>query len=182
MPWINHLLPACWPTFWKSTFKQQLGCRFDIMDHISSLFWILTYAIVYVLIHHIIFRLYLYFLNIVLNFFKYSWTNSFHRLGFYNFYQTASHRFSYITGTIYHNYIDIFTGHAVTYRCQFWISSSQRYDANRLLTCSEKWLNNVEKVYWKSPWQQRSTEMNTVDNRCSSTNLLNKHLYIINQQ
>ena len=28
----NHLLPACWSTFWKSIFKQQLGCRFDIMD------------------------------------------------------------------------------------------------------------------------------------------------------
>ena len=26
--WINHLLPACWSTFWKSNFKQQLGCRF----------------------------------------------------------------------------------------------------------------------------------------------------------
>ena len=31
--WINHLLPACWSTFWKSNFKQQLGCRFDIMDN-----------------------------------------------------------------------------------------------------------------------------------------------------
>ena len=29
--WINHLLPVCWSTFWKSTFKQQLDCRFDIM-------------------------------------------------------------------------------------------------------------------------------------------------------
>ena len=36
--WINHLPPACWSTFWKSTFKQQLGCRFDIMDSISSFF------------------------------------------------------------------------------------------------------------------------------------------------
>ena len=33
--WINHLPPACWSTFWKSNFKQQLGCRFDIMDNIS---------------------------------------------------------------------------------------------------------------------------------------------------
>ena len=24
--------PACWSTFWKSNSKQQLGCRFDIMD------------------------------------------------------------------------------------------------------------------------------------------------------
>ena len=46
-------------------FKQQLGCRFDIMDSFI-LFCILTYyAIIYVLIHHIIFWLYLYFLNIL---------------------------------------------------------------------------------------------------------------------
>ena len=25
--------PACWSTFCKSNFKQQLGCRFDIMDN-----------------------------------------------------------------------------------------------------------------------------------------------------
>ena len=36
--WINHLPLARWPTFWKSIFKQQLGCRFDIMYSISSLF------------------------------------------------------------------------------------------------------------------------------------------------
>ena len=33
--WINHLPPACRSTFWKSNFKQQLGCRFDIMDNES---------------------------------------------------------------------------------------------------------------------------------------------------
>ena len=33
--WINQLPPACWSTFWKSIFKQQLGCRCDIMDDIS---------------------------------------------------------------------------------------------------------------------------------------------------
>ena len=64
--WINHLPPVCWPTFWKSTFKQQLGCRFDILDYTSSSFCILTYAIVYVFIHHMLFRFYLYFLNCVL--------------------------------------------------------------------------------------------------------------------
>ena len=56
--WINHFSPVCRSTFWKSTFKQQLGCRFDIMDCKSS-FFNLTYAIVYVLTHHMIFRLYL---------------------------------------------------------------------------------------------------------------------------
>ena len=30
--WIKRLFLACWSTFWKSTFKQQLGCRFDIME------------------------------------------------------------------------------------------------------------------------------------------------------
>ena len=84
--WINHLAPACWSTFWTSTFKQQLGCRFDIMDSISSFFCILTYAIIYVLIHHIIFRLHLYFVNIVLYFFRCSCNNIFHGRSLYTFY------------------------------------------------------------------------------------------------
>ena len=82
--WINHLPLACWSTFWKSIFKQQLGCRFDIMDSISS-FFIMTYASIYVLIHHIISWLYLYFLNI-LYFFKYSCTSIFHRRSLCTFY------------------------------------------------------------------------------------------------
>ena len=40
-------------------FKKQLGCRFDIMDNKSYFFCVLTYAIIYVLIHHIIFRFHL---------------------------------------------------------------------------------------------------------------------------
>ena len=39
--WINHLPPAFWSIFWKPTFNQKLGCRFDIMDSISSFFCIL---------------------------------------------------------------------------------------------------------------------------------------------
>ena len=57
--WINHLPPACWSTFWKSNSKQQLGCGFDIMDKESYFFGVLTYAIIYVLIHQIILRFYL---------------------------------------------------------------------------------------------------------------------------
>ena len=60
--WITHLPPACWSTFWKSIFKQQFGCRFDIMDSISLFFCILTYAIIYVLIHHI-HHIYIYILH-----------------------------------------------------------------------------------------------------------------------
>ena len=37
MSWINHLPPACWSTFWKSNFKQQLGFRFDNL--IFFVFW-----------------------------------------------------------------------------------------------------------------------------------------------
>ena len=96
--WINHLPPACWSSFWKSTFKQQLGCRFDIMDSVSSFFCILTYAIIYVLIHHIIFRLYLYFLNVVLYFFRYSSTNIFHRRSLYTFYYM--HIMQYVWGMV----------------------------------------------------------------------------------
>ena len=36
--WINHWPCACCSTFWKSIFKHQLGCRFDILDSISSFF------------------------------------------------------------------------------------------------------------------------------------------------
>ena len=83
--WINHLPPACGSTFWKSIFKHQLGFRFDILNSISSFYCILTYAIIYVLVHHIIFWLYLYFLNI-LYFFKYSCTNIFYRRSICTFY------------------------------------------------------------------------------------------------
>ena len=69
----------------------QLGCRFDIMDSISSFFFcILTYTFLYVLIHHIIFRLYLYFMNI-LYFFKFCCTNIFHRRSLYTFYLMSQH-------------------------------------------------------------------------------------------
>ena len=81
--WINHLPPACWSTFWKSNFKHQLGCRFDIMDSLSYFVCVLTYAIIYVLIHRINFRYYLLKYSI---FFKYSCTNIFHRRSFYTFY------------------------------------------------------------------------------------------------
>ena len=48
--WINHLHSACWSTLWKSIYKHQLGCGFDILDSIHSFFRILTYAIIYVFI------------------------------------------------------------------------------------------------------------------------------------
>ena len=44
------------PFFTKSYSKQQLGCRFDIMDNESYFFGVLTSAIIYVLIHQIILR------------------------------------------------------------------------------------------------------------------------------
>ena len=53
--------------------------------YLQFFFCILTNAIIYVLIHHIIVRLYLYFLNI-LYFFKYFCTNIFHRRSLYTFY------------------------------------------------------------------------------------------------
>ena len=34
----GYAFHTCWSTFWKSTFEQQLGCRFDTMDSISSFF------------------------------------------------------------------------------------------------------------------------------------------------
>ena len=76
------------PPFGNPFFKQQFVCRFDIMDSISSIFCILTYAIIYVLLHHIIFRRYLCFLKI-LYIFKYTCTNIFHRRSLYTFYNMA---------------------------------------------------------------------------------------------
>ena len=89
------------PPFWKSTFKQQLGCRFDIIDSTSSIFFVF-------LLSHVSFscpgamhcwqnctcldtsyhfRLYLYFWNNVLYFFKHSCSNIFHRCSLYTFYK-----------------------------------------------------------------------------------------------
>ena len=86
--WINHLPPVCWSTFWKLTFEQQLGCRFwQRGDCKASFFCILTYVIVYVLIHHMFFRLYLYFLNNLFYFIKYSCTNGFHKRCLHTLYQ-----------------------------------------------------------------------------------------------
>ena len=53
-------------------------------------FCILTYAIIYVLIHYIIILLYLYLLNI-LYFFKYSCTNIFHRRSLCTLYWNGTH-------------------------------------------------------------------------------------------
>ena len=46
------------PPFGNRILKQQLGCRFDIMDN-EFFFGVLTYAIIYVLIHQIILRFHL---------------------------------------------------------------------------------------------------------------------------
>ena len=45
--WIKYLPLACWSTFWESTFKQQLGCGFDIMDSILSFFFVFWYMQLY---------------------------------------------------------------------------------------------------------------------------------------
>ena len=67
-------------------FKHQLGCRFDILDSISSCFCILTYAILYILIHHIIFWLWFYFWNVL----YFSSTPVFHRRSLCTFYWHGS--------------------------------------------------------------------------------------------
>ena len=76
-------LTACWSTFWKSKFKQQLGCRFDIIDNISyfCVFWHLQLYMSWYIRSFFGFT----FLNI-LYFFKYSCTNILHRRSLYTFY------------------------------------------------------------------------------------------------
>ena len=81
--WINHLPPACWSTFWKSNFKQQLGRRFDIMDN-KSYFFVFWHMQLYVSWYIRSFFGFT-FLNI-LYFFKYSCTNIFHRRSLYTSY------------------------------------------------------------------------------------------------
>ena len=83
MSWINHLPPACWSTFWKSNFKQQSGCRFDIMDN-ESYFFVFWHMHLYMSWYIRSFFGFT-FLNI-LYFFKCSCTNIFHRRSLYTFY------------------------------------------------------------------------------------------------
>ena len=87
--WINHLPPACWSTFWKSNFKQQLGCRFDIMDNISYFFFLFWHMQLYMSWYIRSFFGFT-FLNI-LYFFKYSCANTFHRRSLYNFYKSMEY-------------------------------------------------------------------------------------------
>ena len=76
----SDLAPAITVHLWKSNFKQQLGCRFDIMDNESYFCCVLTYMSWYI-------RSFFgfTFLNI-LYFFKYSCTNVFHGRSLYTFY------------------------------------------------------------------------------------------------
>ena len=83
MSWINHLTPACWSTFWKSNFKQQLGCRFDIMDNMS--YFVVLWQVQLFMSWYIRSFFGFTFLNI-LYFFKYSCTNIFHRRSLYTVY------------------------------------------------------------------------------------------------
>ena len=75
--WINRLPSTCWSTFWKSIFKQQLGCRFAIMDSISSFFYFDICNYICLDISYTFLALSL-FLEYSL-FFKYSCTNILHR-------------------------------------------------------------------------------------------------------
>ena len=81
-----------WSTFWKSNFKQQLGCRFDIMDNESYFFCVFWHMQLYMSWHIRSFFGFT-FLNI-LYFFKYSCTNIFHRRSLYTFYSIVTKCFS----------------------------------------------------------------------------------------
>ena len=85
MSWINHLPPACWSTFRKSNSKQQLGCRFDIMDYESYFF--------------VFWHMQLYMSWYIISFFGFTFLNIFifsstlvltfsYRRNLYTFYQT----------------------------------------------------------------------------------------------
>ena len=84
--WINHLPPACWSTFWKS------GCRFDLMDCISSVFvfWHVPLYMSWCIISFFGFI----FASITMFFIfsKYSCTNSFLRRSLCTFYMDNVYR------------------------------------------------------------------------------------------
>ena len=82
-PYHGAIMTACWSTFCKSNFKQQLGCRFDIMDNESYffVFWHMQLYMSWYIRSCFGFT----FLNIPY-FFKYSCTNIFHRRSLYTFY------------------------------------------------------------------------------------------------
>ena len=56
--WINHLPSICLSTFWKSRFKQQLVCKFDIAENIFCIVfdYAYTYVFTYLSLHLTIFN------------------------------------------------------------------------------------------------------------------------------
>ena len=98
------------PPFSKSNFKQQLGCRFDIMDNESYffVFWHMQLYMSWYIRSFFGFT----FLNI-LYFFKYSCTNIFHRCSLYTFYWNLTDDLekqkgtSYATSSFVHHFITI---------------------------------------------------------------------------
>ena len=89
------------PPFGNRLLNKKLVCRLDSMDNISSffgryVFWHMQLYMSWYIISF--FRFYLYFLNIVLYFFKYSCTNIFHRRCLYTFYTDSTNTTQY---TIY---------------------------------------------------------------------------------
>ena len=143
MSWINHLPPACWSTFWKSNFKQQLGYRFDIMDNISYfiVFWHMQLYMSWYIRSFFGFT----FLN-CLYFFKYSSTNTFQRHSFYTFYAKPSYYnifylHSSIVGYASLCYIGFITEHVHTTIYIGYIIDS--YDVRYTVIDYEKWINLV---------------------------------------
>ena len=116
MSWINHLPPACWSTFWKSNFKQQLDCRFDIMDNESYffVFWHMQLYMSWYIRSFFGFT----FLNIIY-FFKYSCTNIFHRRSLYTFYcDVVSHWLgAYTKWSLFHWFLSVY--HPVYHKTLF---------------------------------------------------------------
>ena len=82
----SHFLPLlAWHGMYNACFGKYSSYHKGTLNCISSFFCTLTYAIIYVLIHHIICWLYLYFLDI-LYLCKYSCTNILHRRSLCTFY------------------------------------------------------------------------------------------------
>ena len=142
MSWINHLPPACWSTFWKSNFKQQLGCRFDIMDN-ESYFFVFWHMQLYMSWY--IRSFFGFTFLIILYFFKHSCANIFHRRSLYTFYSnTVSFCNCFITRPICNVHINntLVRLETSTFNCFFFslVYSSTRW-------CIQPWPHHLGSQY-----------------------------------
>ena len=123
---------------------------------LSSLFCILTYAIIYGLIHHIIFWLYLYFLNIIY-FFKYSCTNIFHRRSLCTFYWKQLLEWIMWSHSLGTCFTDGFYGDLVVQRRVEHFTGELKWNThNKNNISSASWSFKIPPFGWQHVWENNN--------------------------